>query len=155
MSQVTRLVAVHQDEWLEQFVYEIDMLLVADRLARAHGREWADWRLHNVGVEAVLVHARTLDAFLGGAPGAAVPVYAPFGAAADWVPGFTPQHFLTDTELLAISGTLGRFGSFSSAQSPWDHEKVVERARHACLALAERMPTADADAVVGACIGPA
>jgi hypothetical protein len=138
-------------EWLAQFVYEIVMMRHADRLASETAFDDADWRAHGLAVESALVHVRILDGFLGDRSRSAVPVYAPFGSAADCVPGFTPCKVLTDAELDALNGTLGRFGSFSSVGNPWDVSRVVERVVTACLELANALSPADAALVLEAC----
>lgn len=137
--------------WLEQFVYEIEMLQFAAGFAHTHAKDIAAWREQSLGIEGVLVHARILDAFLSGQRGEAVPAWAPFGSATDCVAGFEPRGFLTVDEFQAITGALGRFGSYSSGFNTWRVGRLVERALDLCLELAQLLPADDADLVMAAC----
>ena len=127
------------------------MLRFATDFALAHAPDVADWREHNLGVEGVLIHARMLHAFLAGSPGGSVPMWAPFGSAADCVPGYAPQGFLTDAELLGIAGALGRFGSGSPGYSVWNTASITTRALNACRALADALDPDDAELVLQVC----
>ncbi len=140
--------AVH--DWLEQFAYEIVMLRFAAGFAAQHARHVTTWREQSLGTEGVLVHARILHGFLV-APSGDVPQWAPFGSAADRLPGFASTGFLTDGEFLAITGALGRFGSYSTGFSKWNCAEIVTRALEACRSFADALPSDEGDVIRRAC----